>query len=218
MVHSTIQPAIFYWGTPVVLITTRNPDGTSNIGPMSSVFWLGNRCMLGLGACSQTTINLLREEECVLNLPSDDMIPQVNALARTTGSKEIPKVKVMLGYRYDKDKFKTSGLTPMKSELVRPDRIKECPVQMEAELAGYHEMMSSLPGKVKGFTLAIEVKVKRTYVEEKLRLPGHENRINPDVWRPMIMSFQHLYGLSNGAREKSSLADIEEELYRLPVD
>ncbi len=79
MVHSTIHPAIFSWGTPVVLITTRNPDGTSNMGPMSSVFWLGNRCMLGLGACSQTTVNLLREKECVLNLPSDDMIPQVNA-------------------------------------------------------------------------------------------------------------------------------------------
>ncbi len=97
----------------------------------------------------------------------------------------------MLGYRYDKDKFKTSGLTPMNSERVRPDRIKECPVQMEAELPGYYEMMSSLLGEAKGFTLALEVKVKRTYVEEKLRLPGHENRINPDAWRPMIMSFQH---------------------------
>ncbi|KAK5055301.1 hypothetical protein LTR84_013051 [Exophiala bonariae] len=218
MVHSTITPAIFYWGTPVVLITTRNLDGTSNIAPNSSVFWLGNRCMLGLAECSQTTANLLREKECVLNLPSDDMIPQVNALARTTGSEEVPSFKIMLGYHYDKDKFRTTGLTPMKSELVRADRIKECPVQMEAELAGCYEMMSSLPGEAKGFTLAIEVKVKRTYVEEKLRLPGHENRINPDAWRPMIMSFQHLYGLRNGDRETSTLADIEEELYRLPID
>lgn len=33
-----ISPAILYWGTPVCLITTTNPDGTYNIGPMSSVF------------------------------------------------------------------------------------------------------------------------------------------------------------------------------------
>lgn len=71
---------------------------------------------------------------------------------------------------------------------------------------------------VKGFTLAVEVKVKRTYLEESLRLSGHENRVDPDAWRPMIMSFSHLYGLRNGPREASTLADIEEELYRLPPD
>jgi hypothetical protein len=85
--HSTISPAIFYWGTPVVLITTENPDSTFNIAPMSSAWWLGNRCMLGLGAISQTTINLLRTKQCVLNLASDNMSDAINALALTTGSK-----------------------------------------------------------------------------------------------------------------------------------
>src|ERR1700739_932404 len=87
--HQIISPAIFYWGTPVVLITTENEDGTSNIAPMSSAWWLGNRCMLGLGAISQTTINLIRTKQCVLNLASDNMAGAVNALARTTGSKEM---------------------------------------------------------------------------------------------------------------------------------
>jgi len=45
-----INPAIFYWGTPVVLISTENLDGSFNLAPMSSAWWLGNRCMLGLGA------------------------------------------------------------------------------------------------------------------------------------------------------------------------
>jgi flavin reductase (DIM6/NTAB) family NADH-FMN oxidoreductase RutF len=30
-----IQPSILYFGTPVLLITTRNPDGSTNITPMS---------------------------------------------------------------------------------------------------------------------------------------------------------------------------------------
>lgn len=86
---STISPAMFYWGTPVVFITTENPDHTFNIAPMSSAWWLGNRCMLGLNPCSQTTTNLLRTKQCVLNLVSDNMTDAVNALARTTGSDTI---------------------------------------------------------------------------------------------------------------------------------
>ena len=45
--------------------------------------------MLGLGAISQTTINLIRTKQSVLNLPSDNMADAVNALASTTGSSEI---------------------------------------------------------------------------------------------------------------------------------
>ena len=209
---------VFYWGTPVVLITTTNEDGSANIGPMSSVFWLGNRCMLGLEHISQTTINLRRTGQCVLNLPSDNMVGAVNALARTTGTEVVPDVKIALGYRYEKDKFGAAGLTPQQSNLVLPPRIKECPAQMEAELTGVYEMMSSLPGEAKGFTLAIEVRILRTYVLDELRLPGYTNRIDPDAWKPMIMSFQHLYGLKPGKLEKSTLANIEEELYRLPAE
>lgn len=174
--------------------------------------------MLGLANISQTTINLLRTKQCVLNLPSDDMVASVNALARTTGTKVVPDFKISLGYRYEKDKFGAAGLTPQKSEVVSPPRILECPAQMEAEMTGVHEMMSSLPGEAKGFTLAIEVRILRTHVVDALRMQCHENRIDPDAWRPMIMSFQHLYGLKSGKLEVSTLANIEEELYRLPAE
>ena len=63
-----VEPAIHYWGTPVVLISTLNEDGTTNLSPMSSAWWLGWSCMLGLDASSQTTENLKRNGECVLNL------------------------------------------------------------------------------------------------------------------------------------------------------
>jgi flavin reductase (DIM6/NTAB) family NADH-FMN oxidoreductase RutF len=85
MVHTIIKPIIFYWGTSVVFVETRNTYGTASIGPISPAFWLGNWCMLGVKNSSQTTINLLREKQCGLNLPSDDMILQVNAMARTAG-------------------------------------------------------------------------------------------------------------------------------------
>jgi flavin reductase (DIM6/NTAB) family NADH-FMN oxidoreductase RutF len=218
--HSTISPAIFYWGTPVVLITTENLDSTFNIAPMSSAWWLGNRCMLGLGAISQTTINLLRTKQCVLNLASDNMSDAINALARTTGSKEILTAepgegykyfKRMNGYTYVQDKFGRAGLTPIISDLVRPARIAECPVQMEAELVGVYEMMQD--AETKGF-LALEVKVLRTHVHQEIRMEGHKNRIDPDKWHPMIMSFQELYGLKGKRVDESVLARIGEEEYR----
>lgn len=216
----TISPPIFYWGTPVVLITTENEDGTSNIAPMSSAWWLGNRCMLGLGATSHTTINLIRTKQCVLNIASDNMVGAVNALAKTTGAREVSTAgegtgllyfKRMNGYKYVPDKFGHSDLTPAVSDLVRPLRIAECPAQMEAELKGVYEMMQDAEGE--GF-LALEVKVLRTHVHENIRMAGHANRIDPDKWRPLIMSFQELYGLARKKTSESVLAEINEESYR----
>ena len=37
--HQTIEPAILYFGTPVVLISTLNEDGSPNLAPMSSAWW-----------------------------------------------------------------------------------------------------------------------------------------------------------------------------------
>ena len=177
--HSTVAPSIMYWGTPVVLITTVNEDGTSNIGPMSSAWWLGHRCVLGLAAMSQTTINLLRTKQCVLNLASDDIRSYVNAIAKTTGTPDVPPLKQALGYEYCKDKFGRSGLTPHSSDLIRPPRIVEFPVQMEAELMHSTELMQDLPNR-KGLLLTMEVKILRTHIRDDLRLEGHANHINPD--------------------------------------
>ncbi|MCJ1238703.1 hypothetical protein MMC14_006694 [Varicellaria rhodocarpa] len=157
--HTTISPAILYFGSIVLLITTENPDGTPNITPMSSAWFLGPRCMLGLASISQGTINILRTRQCVLNLPSENMGQVVNTLARTTGTEEIPPMKQSLGYRYVKDKFGVAGLTTQTAEMVSPIKIKECPVQMEAELVGIHEMGGEP-------FLALEVKILRTHVED----------------------------------------------------
>lgn len=218
--HQQISPAIFYWGSCVVLITTENEDGTFNIAPMSSAWWLGNRCMLGLGEISHTTANLMRTKQCVLNLPSDQMKSAVNALARTTGTADLATAEPHMGYKYFKkmngykyvhDKFTHAGLTPQASDLVRPARIVECPAQMEAELIGTYPMMKDIG--VSGF-LALEVKILRTHVHDSIKMTGYKNRIDPDKWHPMIMSFQELYGLNPKKISTSVLAGIEEEKYR----
>src|SRR5580692_5086151 len=136
--HIVCEPPTLYLGTPVVLISTVNEDGSYNLAPMSSAFWLGWRCLLGLAATSKTTQNLVRTRECVLNLPSSDNVAAVNLLARTTGSNPVPEDKVRRGYRFEHDKFGIAGLTPAPSETVSPPRILECPVQLEATIEAIH--------------------------------------------------------------------------------
>jgi len=211
--HTPISPAILYFGTPIVLISTLNPDRTANLAPISSAWWLSHRCLLGLSASSCTTQNLLRTKQCVLNLPTSSMGPAINALARTTGTETVPESKVERGYSFVKDKFCHAGLTAQGAELVDAPRVRECPVQMEAELIGVHEMMDDQADR-KGLILAVEVKIVRVHVEEELRLEGHANRIDADKWRPMIMCFQEMYGLAEGKVVMSRLAEIEEEKYR----
>lgn len=182
--------------------------------------------MLGLSGSSQTTSNLLRTKQCVLNLPSDDMIDEVNALARTTGCPGLMAAtpedgglyfKRMNGYSYVSDKFSHARLTPLKSDKVRAARIAECPAQMEAELEGFYEMKKDMNQKDmsgKKRLMALEVKVLRTHVHGDIMMEGYPNRIDPDKWRPMIMSFQELYGLDRKL-DDSILAQIPEESYRI---
>src|ERR1700751_2399636 len=103
--HIVSEPSILYFGTPVVLISSTNEDGSANLAPMSSAFWLGWRAILGLSAASKTTQNLRRTGECVLNMPSANEVEAVNRLARTTGSNPVPEVKVRRGYRFEQRKF-----------------------------------------------------------------------------------------------------------------
>jgi len=209
--HISVEPSILYLGTPVVLLSTLNLDGTPNIAPMSSAWWLGWNCMLGLGARGHTTANLLREKECVINLPSIHEADAVNRLARLTGSDPVPPHKLAMGYRHEKQKFETAGLTPTPSQLIAPPRIAECPIQLEAVLEASHPF-GHRPDKDPG-CLAFEVRIVRAHVDTSLLLEGRENHIDPDKWRPILMSFCQFYGLS-GQLRSSTLAEIPETAYR----
>jgi flavin reductase (DIM6/NTAB) family NADH-FMN oxidoreductase RutF len=208
-----IEPAILYVGTPVVLISTKNEDGTDNLAPMSSAFWLGWRGMLGLSSSSKTTENLIRTGECVLNLPSVAQVEAVDHLAKLTGSDPVPPKKLERKYQFEARKFEIAGLTRAASETVAPPRALECPIQMEAVLAGQHAIGDGL---WKGSQVAFEVRIQRVHAHPSIMLEGHENRVDPDKWRPLIMSFQKFYGLADGEIHGSRLAEIPEAAYHSP--
>lgn len=167
--------------------------------------------MLGLGARSHTAQNLLREEECVLNLPSVEMVGAVNRLARLTGSDPVPPHKVAMGYRHERDKLGAAGLSAIPSDLVSAQRVVECPVQLEAVLESTRPF-GNRPDKA-STAVAFEVRIVRTHIDERILMEGFENRIDPDKWRPLIMSFCEFYGLDRKVW-RSTLAEIPEAAYR----
>jgi len=203
--HKTIEPTILYFGTPVALISSTNEDGTSNLAPMSSAWWLGWRCMLGLGQMGQTSANLLRTRECVINLPSADLVSQVDRLAMTTGRDPVPEKKLSWGYRYEADKFGLSGFSPVVSEAVAPPRVLECPIQMEAVVHDVRPFGKNVSAN------AFEVHIVKLHVEESLLAAGnHSTRphIDPVRWQPLIMSFCRFFGLG-GEVHPSRLAESD---------
>ena len=213
--HVTSEPAILYFGTPVVLISTVNEDGSYNLAPMSSAFWLGWRCILGLAAGSKTPQNMLRTGHCVLNLPSVDNVEAVNRLALTTGSDPVPQGKLLRGYRHERDKFGIARLTPQPSLTVASPRVAECPVQMEAVVESVHRIADNDP-VLQGRTLAIELRVQRVHLEQSILMQGERDQVDPDKWRPLIMSFQKFYGLESEQAHASTLGNVPEALYRSP--
>jgi flavin reductase (DIM6/NTAB) family NADH-FMN oxidoreductase RutF len=177
---------VLYFGTPVVLISTVNEDGTANLAPMSSAWWLGQTTVIGMGDRSRTAANLQRERECVLNLPPSSLVGAVDRIAMTTGRPDVPEGKAAQGYRYVADKFALGGLTGQPSDLVAPPRVAECPIQLEGRVTGTHRLAGD------GAT-AYEIEVLRTHVDDSLLVPGTAH-IDPLRWDPLIMKFCEFFG------------------------
>jgi flavin reductase (DIM6/NTAB) family NADH-FMN oxidoreductase RutF len=146
--------------------------------------------MLGLGQMGQTSDNLIRIHECVINLPSADLVSYVDRLALTTGKDPVPEKKLQWGYHYEPNKFEIAGFTPVKSESVAPPRVLECPVQMEGVVHDYKPFGKNVSAN------AFEIHIVKLHVEESLLAgDGLRPHIDPVRWRPLIMSFCRFFGV-----------------------
>ncbi|MCM1950361.1 MULTISPECIES: flavin reductase family protein [Streptomyces] len=185
--HRVIRPSILYFGTPVALLTTENASGTFNLAPVSSAWALGQRVVLGLGSEGRTVRNLAERPELVISLPSPELWERVERLAPLTGADPVPEAK-RAAYRYEPDKFSAAGLTPRPSHLVRPPRVAEAPLQLEARA------VASTPGG-EGSFYSVECEVLRVHADERIVVPGTQH-VDPGAWSPLIYNFRHYHGLT----------------------
>jgi len=190
----TIRPSTLYFGTPVALVTTLDERGAANITPMSSVWALDDRLVLGLSGQGQGCANLLRGGEAVVNLPDPPLHAAIERIARTTGRAPVPDYKQALGYRHEADKFALGGFTRAASHVVAPPRIAQCPLQLEARLL---HARRSTPGADDdahdpGF-LVIELAVVHVHAHPTIVLDGSRH-IDTSRWSPLLYVFRHYFG------------------------
>ena len=195
-----IDPKMLYFGTPVVLISSLNEDGSTNLAPMSSAWWVGRTGMLGLSANSQTVRNLAERPACVLNLVGAAMVDAVDRLALLTGRRDVPEYKAARGYTHASDKFAAAQLTPAVVTADGPLAVAESAIYMQAEIRAIHLIDAETSG-----LRALEARVLSTHVEQDMLLPGDRDHFDALAWDPLIMKFTE-YFAGGGNVRPSSLA------------
>jgi flavin reductase (DIM6/NTAB) family NADH-FMN oxidoreductase RutF len=197
-VKHVLSPKMLYFGTPVVLISSTNPDGTTNVAPMSSAWWVGETAMLGMSAHSQTVRNLEQRPRCVLNLVDATMVDAVDRLALLTGRTDVPQYKRDRGYTFEPDKFAAAGLTPAPLGDGMPAGVAESLVQMEGRVRTIHGIDAPDSG-----LRALEVAVLRTHVDDSLLMADHPTYLDPLRWDPLIMKFTEFFSGAQLSRPSS---------------
>ena len=176
-------PTMFYYGFPVVLLTTTDKDGNADVTPISSTFTLGANAVIALVKLNKAYHNVMEVPEVVFNLPTAAMWEKVEAIAPYTAQNPVPPQK-MGKYTYTDDKFRIGGFTQLPSEKVRPPRIAECPIQAEAKVKNVND---------RDAYVLVELEFVQVHAEDHLVMEG--NKINPLEWEPLIYNFKHYYGL-----------------------
>ena len=122
--HSYLQYAIA--PRPICFASTMDKDGNVNLSPFSFFNLFGSNpptCIFSPSrrvrdnTTKHTLENIKEVPECVINIVTYDMVQQTSL-----ASVEYPK---------GVNEFIKSGFTPIASELVRPPRVAESPVQFE---------------------------------------------------------------------------------------
>lgn len=185
--HLTITPPVLYFGTPVCVISTLNADGSTNLAPISSYWALGDHIVLGIDAGGRTVPNLLARPEIVVGFPDETQWQPIQRLGQLTAEFPIPEGKPEDTW-YAADKFGAVGWHELASTTVRPARVAELPVHLEASVEASH--LSS-----DGLTI-VHARCSAVHVRADLVIPGGSH-IDPIRWRPLIYSFQHFFGLGD---------------------
>lgn len=157
---------------PIAIISTRNEDGSANVAPFSFFNGICSSPMLVsfcpvkkplTGDKKDTLLNIEREGECVISIPTVSMAQAVNDCATELAPGE--------------SEFEFSGLTPCPSELVKAPGVKESPINFECKLVKVLEF-----GDKPGAGAIVICEVIKIHIEESLLENG---RINTDKLDPV---------------------------------
>jgi len=114
---------------PIAFVSTVDENGVPNLAPYSffnafssnpPILIFSSNRRVGNNTTKDTLHNVIKTKECVINVVT---YPIVRQMAITS-----------VDYPHDVDEFKKGGFTPVKSDLVKPARVKESPINFECRV------------------------------------------------------------------------------------
>jgi len=123
---------------PICFASTIDEKGRSNLAPFSFFNVFSSNPPIAVfspsrsgrtGQNKDTFNNVQKVKQVVINLVNYKMVEQMSLASSP--------------YPPETDEFVKSGLTPLKSELIKPFRVKEAPIQMECEVIEIKELGQS---------------------------------------------------------------------------
>lgn len=143
---------------PICFASTIDKNGNKNIAPFSffNVFSSNppiavfSPARSGRTGKHKDTLNNVRDvAEVVINIVNYDIVHQMSLASSP--------------YNFDENEFIKSGLTEIESEVVKPPRIKESPVQMECKVIEIKEL-----GQEGGAGNLVICEILKIHIDEKI--------------------------------------------------
>ena len=129
MKRIALEPASVLHPHPVLIIGSYDADGKPNI---MNAAWGGVCCSdppcvsVSLRAATLTYHNIMRAEAFTVGIPSERHVTEADYVGLVSGR--------------DHDKFRETGLTPVKSEKVNAPLVAEFPFSLECRLLEHHKL------------------------------------------------------------------------------
>ncbi len=140
---------------PIAFVSTVGQQGINNVAPFSFFTALSVKpAVVGFavarkrdGQKKDTLVNIEDTKEFVINIVTEELAQAMNL---TSGE-----------YAYEVDEFKVAALTPAPSDLIKPPRVAESPINLECKLLQILEF-----GQFPALTSFIIGEVLRVHIQE----------------------------------------------------
>ena len=142
---------------PIAWVSTIGEDGVHNLAPFSFFSGLSTKpAVVGFGVGAKrdgskkdTLVNIEFSKEYVINIVTESVAAAMN---QTAGE-----------YPSHVDEFKEAGLTAIKSDLVKPPRVAESPINLECRLLQILEF--GKPPRINRFVIG---EILRAHIRDEL--------------------------------------------------
>jgi flavin reductase (DIM6/NTAB) family NADH-FMN oxidoreductase RutF len=157
---------------PIGWISTIDENGINNLAPFSYFNMIGDdppHVMFSTrrdnNSNKDTLNNVLTNKQFVVNMVTEDLVEQMNATAQVVPA--------------EVDEFELVGLTPIASTKIKPNRVKESPIQFECEMVHHYFLENHKQG---GACIVIG-RIVMMHIDESVLLENY--KINMETYKPV---------------------------------